>query len=339
MTSIERLLATPRLSLGQWPTPIESRTHRSLGRVLVKRDDMAGFGDDRRSGVKARKLEAFLAYLQARNVEMLIMPLGNITNLGGDLAQVARGIGLDLHFLIANDPPLPPEMRIRLFKGLERETRLFGTSSVGITMQLCLAWARARLSGRKAFAVLPSPGHPSAVLGMACGYLEMARQIRETGGAMPRAVYIAAAAGSSVAGLALAEALMRLEGSPPVRIVAVQVTPYPLRIILPVLLRWTRHFLRLRPLDFSTLSVVADPRNTGYGRFDSKHISVCERLEYELGLLVDPIYGAKTWSTMEELEAHTSETQRPPMFWHCGYTPYWRTYSASPERAATDGCC
>src|SRR5213595_2891098 len=104
--SIERILAMPQLSLGNWPTPLESVTHRTLGQVLVKRDDLAGFGEERRSGVKARKLESFLAYLEGRGVDLLTMPLGNITNLGGDLARVASTAGIELSLLIANDPPL-----------------------------------------------------------------------------------------------------------------------------------------------------------------------------------------------------------------------------------------
>jgi 1-aminocyclopropane-1-carboxylate deaminase/D-cysteine desulfhydrase-like pyridoxal-dependent ACC family enzyme len=329
-SSISRLLTLPRLSLGKWPTPLVSLTHESLGQVLVKRDDLSGFGEERRSGVKARKLETFLAYLQGLGVEVLMMPLGNITNLGGDLARVASAAGIELNLLIADDPPLPREVRIRLFKGLERETRLMNQTSVGITAHLLASLGRARLSGRKAFAVLPSPGHPSAVAGMACGYLEMVRQIEETNGVFPRAIYIAAAAGASVAGLALGEALMRLEGAPPVRIVAVQVTPYPLKAILPGLLWWTRSFLKLpeKP-EFSNLSIMVEPRNTGYGRFDIGHIKVCERLETEYGLLIDPIYGAKTWSVMEDREVRADRSLPPPLFWHCGYTPHWRNYGAS----------
>lgn len=330
---VRRLLDKPRVSLGRWPTPIEQHKFGLHGKVLVKRDDLAGFGGERRSGVKARKLEAFLAYLRDMDVEKLIMPLGNITNLGRDLVQVVSQIGLDLHLLIGDDPPLPLEVRRSLFQGLENQVRLLGSNRLRILGELIVTWLRARVSGQRAFAVLPSPGHPTAVLGMAWGYLEMVEQVVQLTGRLPRAVYIAAAAGSSAAGLALAEALMRTSGSPPVKIVAVQVTAYPLWVLLPVLLKWTKNFLKLRqPLDFSTLSIVADNRHITYGRFDAQHLAVCERLETEYGLLVDPIYGAKTWSAMEELEPSTDETLGLPLFWHCGYTPHWRTYN-TPQSA------
>jgi 1-aminocyclopropane-1-carboxylate deaminase/D-cysteine desulfhydrase-like pyridoxal-dependent ACC family enzyme len=295
--------------------------------VLVKRDDLACFGEERRSGVKARKLETFLAYLQASGVELLTMPLGNITNLGTDLVSVAAKAGIKLRLLIADDPPLSRQERVSLFKGLERETRLMNQRSFGITVHLLATFIRARLAGRKAFVIPPSPLHPTAVAGMALGYLEMARQIAESDGIFPRAIYIAAAAGSSVAGLALGEALLRLQGAAPVKIVAVQVTPYPLKAILPPLLWWTRRFLKLpRALDFSTLSVVVDPRNTVYGRFDTDHTELCKRLETQYGFLVDPIYGAKAWSVMEAREANSDRSLPPPLFWHCGYTPHWQQY-------------
>ena len=322
----------PRLSLGKWPTPLESLTHERLGQVLVKRDDLASFGEERRSGVKARKLETFLAYLQSRGVELLTMPLGNITNLGSDLVSVASAAGIDLRLLIADDPPMSRKQRVSLFKGLERETRLMKQSSFGVTAYLLATFVRARLSGRKAFVIPPSPLHPTAVAGMALGYLEMARQVAESDGIFPRAIYIAAAAGSSVAGLALGEALLRSQGAPPVRIIAVQVTPYPLKAILPALLWWTRRFLKLpRAVDFSTLSVVADPRNTVYGRFDMDHTELCKRLETQYGFLVDPIYGAKAWSVMEDREANSDRSLPPPLFWHCGYTPQWQQYLHAVE--------
>lgn len=333
---VERLLALPRVALGKWPTPIESLTHASIGKVLLKRDDLSGFGGERRSGVKARKLETFLAYLRGKHVDLLTMPLGNITNLGDDLARIAVETGIELRLLIADDPPLPAKQRIEIFRGLEGQARLLNHRSIGMVICLLATLGRARLSGRNAYAVLPSPGHPSAVAGMACGYIELARQICEGDGEFPRAIYIASASGVSAAGLALGEALMRMQGFPPVKIVAVQVAPYPLKAILPGLLWWTRLFLKLpEQLDFSTLLVAGDPCNTIYGRFDARHEGLCERLQSEHGVLVDPIYGAKSWSVMEKRECGTDQSSRPPLFWHCGYTPHWRAYRTQVDTGFT----
>src|SRR5689334_12747302 len=87
---IERLRVPPSVVLGTWPTPLEQVEHPGLGPLLVKRDDLAGFGGAARSGVKARKLEGLLSHMVERRQRRLVMPLGNITNLGFDLVRAAR---------------------------------------------------------------------------------------------------------------------------------------------------------------------------------------------------------------------------------------------------------
>lgn len=313
--------AAPPLALGQWPTPLESIVHPVLGQVLVKRDDLAGFGGEGRSGVKARKLEGLLAHMQARRLQTLRMPLGNITNLGPALMAEAAKLGIEVHLDLVDDPPLRPETRRALHSGYAGIAQLRGPSYVGAAMRLGGHLARDRLARKRSLCVPPSPAHPSAIIGMARGYLEMAQRARQEFGGLPGAIYLASASGSSVAGLALGEALGRAAGDPPVRIVAVQVVPEPLRLWLPVLFAWTLRYLRPARIPFPKCEVVAWPKHTAYGRFTAAHEAICERVEADFGLTIDPVYGAKAWDVMEQDAAAPA---RPPLFWHCGYTPSWR---------------
>jgi 1-aminocyclopropane-1-carboxylate deaminase/D-cysteine desulfhydrase-like pyridoxal-dependent ACC family enzyme len=325
--ALERLLQIPRVELGTWPTPLDRINHPVLGPMLVKRDDLSGFGAEGRSGVKARKLEGFLAYLHGRGVEELIMPLGNITNLGPDLLKAAAELHIATRLLIVDDPPMSPVRRAAVFAPLVSSVRLIGRSYASAGAHLLLEGAAARLRGRRAMIALPSPAHPAAVVGTARGYLELMEQLAAAGEPPPRAVYVAAAAGSSVAGFALGEALMRAAGAPAVRIVGVQVAPAPIAIWLSALVRWTARFFRLGPLpSLNTVSILRDPRHVDYGHFDALHEATCRRVHEQFGLTIDPIYGGKSWTALEASDRGAAPRDRPILFWHCGFTPGWEMH-------------
>jgi 1-aminocyclopropane-1-carboxylate deaminase/D-cysteine desulfhydrase-like pyridoxal-dependent ACC family enzyme len=318
----------PTVPLGSWPTPLEQIDHPQIGRVLVKRDDLAGFGGEARSGVKARKLEGLLGYMTHQGIKSLVMPLGNVTNLGHDLIRVAAGLEIGIKLLIVDDPPIPQEQREIIFRPVRENVRLLGKSYATAAALLALEKAGALITGNRRMIVLPSPAHPSAIAGAARGYVEAMRQAAQIYGSLPRSVYIAAAAGSTVAGFGLGEALMRAAGAPPVKIIAVKVVSEPLALWLPLFVSWTAKFAGLSLAHKTAVLVVANPRNTIYGRFDQGHVETCARIEQYFGLKLDPIYGGKSWTVMEMLEGNSSSmSDRLPLFWHCGYTPNWQTYS------------
>ncbi|MER8766880.1 MULTISPECIES: hypothetical protein [unclassified Mesorhizobium] len=323
----QRLRAPPLHRLGEWPTPLQRYDHSTLGPILVKRDDLAKFGGEARSGVKARKLEGLLEHMVGRKLDTICMPIGNLTNLGPDLVRVARGLGITVRLLIVDDPPLPPDLRQATHALYAGSATLCGPNHAAAALKLGMTAVGYRLRGKRALSVPPSPAHPSAVLGTVRGYLEAMDQSLAQFHQLPRVIYLASAAGSSIAGFAIGEALMRGAGHPSVRIVAVQVGPEPLRLWLPLLIAWTRRAARLGDLPRCQVSVIARGRHAVYGRFDSGHIRLCERVEEVFGLKIDPIYGGKSWDVMESEEAGVNE-DRPPLFWHCGYTPAWRDFAA-----------
>ncbi len=322
---LRRAFSAPPLTLGKWPTPLECINHPSLGRVLVKRDDLAGFGGESRSGVKARKLEGLFMHMQSNGLNTLRMPLGNITNLGPALMAEAGKLGIDVHLDLVNDPPLPKTTRQDIHSAYTDIAKLHGPSYISAAIRLWSSLLHDRLKSKRSICVPPSPAHPSAIIGMARGYLEMAQCAKEKFGGLPGAIYLASASGTSVAGLALGEALGRAAGDPPVRIIAVQVVPEPLRLWLPILFTWTQRYLRPARIPFPKCEVVAWPKHTIYGRFTKAHETICARVETDFGLIIDPIYGAKAWDVMEHSALNGQiSSSRPPLFWHCGFTPTWR---------------
>jgi 1-aminocyclopropane-1-carboxylate deaminase/D-cysteine desulfhydrase-like pyridoxal-dependent ACC family enzyme len=328
--AMERLLSIPRLRLANWPTPLDTIFHPQLGRVLIKRDDLAGFGVEGRSGVKARKLEVFLENLRSRRIPSLVMALGNLTSLAFDLAREAKSVGIDVRYLVVDDPPLPYEKRREIFAPILDRVQLLGPSYAAAFARLFEISIRSRRKGTRTMITLPSPAHPTAIAGVARGYIEAMQQAAEMEGSLPRGLYIAAASGSTAAGLALGEALMRAAGAPPVEIVAVRVGPQPLSLWIRWLIRWTARYWKLERLpDRIGISVIKDPRHLHYGRFDDAHEDTCRRVLEQFGLPIDPIYGGKSWAILEERErAFAGRGDRPALFWHCGYTPNWRDYRA-----------
>ncbi|MBY5324377.1 hypothetical protein HFN11_29380 [Rhizobium leguminosarum] len=320
-SALDRISNLPVHQLGRWPTPLESIDHPTLGQVFVKRDDLAGYGGEARSGVKARKLEGLFGHMRARELTQLRMPLGNITNLGSALIREAGALGIDVKLDLVDDPPLRPAIRRALHEGYIDHAALSGPSYAAAAFRLGWNYLRDWLVQAPSLCVPPSPAHPSAMAGVTRGYLEMVDQSKSQFGTVPGVVYLASASGTSVAGLALGEALRRAAGDPPVRIVAVQVVPEPLRLWLPILFASTIRFLRLTRIPHPRVEVVAWREHTVYGRFTATHEAICRRVGNDFGLAIDPFYGAKSWDVMERLPSLING--RPPLFWHCGYTPNW----------------
>lgn len=333
---VEAIEKFPTVALGRWPSPIEKISHPGLGPALVKRDDLSGFGRGGRSGVKARKLEGLLGYMRDAGLNAFFIPLGNVTNLGFDLMSLARREGIDLKILVVDSPRLPRPAREQLFVGIEEHVQFVGPSRALAVLRLARLWLSSRLRGGRPLAVLPSPAHPSAVVGAARGFIEMARQCLEAGEPLPRSVYVASAAGSTAAGFILGAAALRARGLPRIRVVPVQVVPESLNISLPLLLYWTWRFMRFPgrpPLD--DFKVARLTGNLNYGRFDGGLERTCAEVRDNFGFTIDPIYGAKSWRAMETLEDARGgrDSERPPLFWHCGYTPDWQLFSESSGTA------
>ncbi len=318
----------PRLQLGNWPSPIERVRHPAFGELLVKRDDLAGFGRCGASGVKARKLESFLAYLHQRRCAQLILLLANMTNLAHDIAPLLNQLGIGLRLLILNDPPLDSTQRELLFKDISGSIEFLGANRLAAMIRLGAVAGQAKVSGLRTMALLPSPGHPTAVIGAARGFLEMVQQLQAAEQALPASVFISAAAGTTVAGFILAGSLIQAAGIGKIRIVVVPVMPYRLEYWLPILLSWTRRTIGLRGhFPVADYRILRLKRNLIYGRFDNFLENVCKRVLDSFELTLDPVYGGKSWSAMEEyMESARERGNNPVMFWHCGYSPDWRVF-------------
>jgi 1-aminocyclopropane-1-carboxylate deaminase len=317
----------PHVALGRWPTPIDDAALPGGRKVLVKRDDLSGWG---RGGAKARKIEHLIGHLRAGGYDTLVTAAGNITNLAFDLVPALERYGIEPLLLLMDEPSAPVALRAEIFAALGAGARLVGPHWLRATARATALAVQARARGRRPFVLLPGASHPAAVIGNACGFLEMVEQRRAAGRPLPSTVFVTAATGTTVAGFLLAEHALRVSGCAPVRVVGVQVYPGAIRGRTLALLRWTERFLGWRDsVPSDRIDVRAEWLHGGFGQFPPELAHLCESVRERTGLALDPIFGGKTWAAME--------AERPEgltLYWHCGYTPEWERLSAHRRKVA-----
>jgi 1-aminocyclopropane-1-carboxylate deaminase/D-cysteine desulfhydrase-like pyridoxal-dependent ACC family enzyme len=330
---LEELVAlrgAPRVALGQWPTPLVEIEARGLPKILVKRDDLSGWG---RGGAKARKIEHLIGYMMARGYSDLVTVAGNVTNLAFDLLPAMDRFGLGVHLHIIDDPPTAPALRTAIFGKLAPRLTLLGPTRAEAFRTTWQAWFALKGQGRRPLWVLPGVSHPSGVIGNALGYLELADQLARAGRRPPRTIFVTAATGTTLAGFALAERLLRSSGRPPTRIVGAQIYPGRMRSSARWLSRWAGLAVGGRLLSALSLDVSSAALCGGFARFDSRLVELCARVGHETGLEVDPIFGGKTWSVMEDAVQLERPRDAEFLYWHCGFTPEWQTLGQGVEPA------
>ena len=319
------ILASPRFELARWPTPVE----RIEPGLWVKRDDLSGFG---RGGAKARKIEHVLGHLLVGSCDQLITVAGNVTNLAFDLLPAVDRAGLSCRLLIADDPPVPPGVREEIFAGVRERVELVGAGRLEAAARALAAYRVARREGRRPFLLLPGASHPAAVLGNAAGWIELVEGMAEQGAPPPRTVFVTVATGNTLAGFLVGEQAMRRRGHPPVRIVGVQAYPGSVGRWTLGLVRWTERLAGLSGRVPRNRIVIDDAAlHGGFGRFPEALAAECDRLRDASGFAVDPIFGGKTWSRLQRWRA-SGRAEEPIVFWHCGYTPEWRSIGLAAGR-------
>jgi 1-aminocyclopropane-1-carboxylate deaminase/D-cysteine desulfhydrase-like pyridoxal-dependent ACC family enzyme len=317
-----RLRALPRANLANWPTPVQEVALARGPQILVKRDDLSGWG---RGGAKARKIEHLIGHMLARGYTDLVTVAGNVTNLAFDLLPALDRAGIGAHLHIIDDPPVSAEQRARIFAGVSERVTLLGRDRSESFRRTWGRWLELRRRGRRPFWVLPGVSHPAGIVGNACGYLELIDQLEREGRPAPRAVFVTAATGTTVAGFLLAERLLRQTGRAPVRIVGVQIYPGRIQASTRWLTRWAGLYSGRRLALDVPLEIEQCALGGGFGHFAPELADLCERVRAETGLAIDPIFGGKTWLAMQRDLLRERARDGEYLYWHCGYTPEWRT--------------
>src|SRR5258708_6679989 len=201
MDELERLAAFPKVTLGQFPTPLESlpRLTAALNgpQLWVKRDDAVG---PAMGGNKTRKLEFLFGQAQAERAQVVATFGGLQSNFARQMVAGPRGLGLDAHcFYFA---PRPSRLQGNLLLAQMMGARLHfvpfgGGDDAGLTIEGATRLVRALAAvtpgclGRRVF-FMPVGGHTAVgALGYVAAAAELAEQLSAASVRRPTIVFAA----------------------------------------------------------------------------------------------------------------------------------------------------
>ncbi|MFC5996345.1 1-aminocyclopropane-1-carboxylate deaminase/D-cysteine desulfhydrase [Pseudonocardia hispaniensis] len=296
--------ALPRVRLGLLPTPLmrAARLEAALGcgPLLVKRDDLIGFGV---AGNKARPLEFLLGAARARGAEVLVTGGGPGSNFCAAAALAARSAGMACELVVWGEPT-SPNLALAVAAGATLRP-IGGSRREEVDRQVA---ARAAELGSRGFGVPRGGSTPLGAVGFAAAAAELAGQLA----APPSVIVLPVGSGGSVAGLLAGLAAVGLDV--PVLGVSVSRPPEEIGARVRALAVDCAALLgtpRPRP-DACTL---VDARGPGFGIASELERDRARLALHTEGLLLDETYGAEAFSV-----AVDRLTDRPGtvVWWHTG---------------------
>ena len=301
----------PRISLGQFPTPLEAlpRLSAELGvEVLIKRDDLTGLG---LGGNKIRKLEMLMAEAVSAGADAVVTCGAVQSNHCRCTAAAAAKLGL--------------ECGLVLFEGRHNENgNLLLDELFGATVEHHPASERPRAEelmkrlGERYRKPRLIPFGGSNALGAAAyawGYQELVQQLAGRAGTL----FCVTSSGATHAGLALGEAVL---GGP--RVIGVSIADPALEC--------QRRLASLLSSGGSLLgfdgtigtTVLDGYQGEGYGIPSPEGLDALGRLARTEGILLDPVYTGKA---MAGLLAEHQDYDPPITFLHSGGVPALFAYA------------
>ena len=321
----------PRVSLGNWPTPLESCPHlaQAIGvrELWMKRDDQSG---PALGGNKVRQLEYTLADAIAQGCQGVLIAIGEQSNHARQMAALARKVGL-LPVVIINKAEPPPVLRgnLLLVALTGADIRYLPAADYEKEMELHCDNVVAEYAERgiRIYRVRPDR---SQMLGAAAGLrslLELKRQVDERG-LDPAAIVVSAASGSQ-AGMVLAS-----------RAIAWDIE---IRGVAPVIWRELLHARSARfanqlaetmgwPIRLTADDIINDLSHVGagYQQADSASLEAVRIAAQTEGIFLDPNYTGKAMAALiDDLASGAVDRERSIIFWHTGGVP--ALFSADQE--------
>jgi D-cysteine desulfhydrase family pyridoxal phosphate-dependent enzyme len=321
----QTLLNTARAALGRLdalalspaPTPVHAldrlaATRGGEVRLLIKRDDLLGFGF---GGNKVRKLELVAAEALRQGADVLITTGGVQSNHARVTAAVAARLGLRC-VLVLNGTPS------QVLTGNTRLAHLLGAEIYYVsdrterTPEMARVAERLREAGRTPFVIPLGASTPLGALGFARGFAELLAQ-----GPAPDAIVHSTSSAGTQAGLVAGCLLAGV----PTRVVGISADDPSESIAAAVreLLAGMADLLGA-PGAFVDAAVEVDDRfvGQGYGLSTQESSAATEQVARLEGLFLDPTYTAKAMAgLLAHLEEGRFEAGQTVLFWHTGGLP------------------
>ncbi len=329
MPQLEQTHGFPRIRLAHTPTPLEPlpRLSEALGgpEIWVKRDDCTGLA---LGGNKARQLEYYLGAALFQEADTVLITGAVQSNFLRTTAGAAAKLGLACE--IQHEDRVPDMAGSYHASGNVLLDRLLGATiatfpegenETGADATLEARAAELRAAGRRPYVIHLSAAHPPlGALGYVDAAAELLQQIKEQAKSFD-AVVIASGSALTHCG---ALAGLRLLGSP-LRTVGICVRR-AVTLQAPRVLQRAQELAAMleRPglVGEADVEVHDKALGPGYGRLDDstfEALTLAARLE---GLLLDPVYSAKTLAGLIALVRAGAWTKdQRVIFYHTGGAP------------------
>lgn len=338
MSFTSRIIAFPRISLGQFPTPLERlpRLSQALGgpALWVKRDDVVG---PAMGGNKTRKLEFLFGEAKERRAQIVATFGGLQSNFARQMCAPACALGMQPHcFYFARRPPrLEGNLLLAQLMGAHLHFIPFGGSGdASMTLEQAARLVRwvVRLTpacrGKRVY-FMPVGGHaPAGCLGYVLAAVEIEEQLRERG--IEQATIVASAGtGGTLAGLLAGFHLLKSRHT---------------ALAIDVGKLWRAFPESIAALASEICALLGEPHSfragdvpiierayvgKGYAHLTSESTAALRLAASREGLLLDPVYTAKAMAGLIDLiRQKWWDRNQHVVFLHTGGAPALWAYDS-----------
>jgi D-cysteine desulfhydrase len=312
MTSVD--IRTPEdavtpVPLGLWPTPVHPLARLSAdvgGRILIKRDDLNGFG---LAGNKTRALEHLLGDALARGCTVVVSAGAPGSNFLAGVALACRVVGLQCVLLLPGEEPLIPSTTMQMARAAGATLEFTGAERHQLDALVEARSGALASAGLRPYAIPRGGATAVGALGFAHAAWELKAQLRDD---PPDVVVMAVGSGASLAGFVAGS------GEAPWRTVGVSVSRDLGEMTENVssLARACADRIGARVTGRFDL---LDASATGFGvPTDADRRAFHDALVRE-GVMLDATYGTKAMQAATDLAG--DEPDSTVLLWHCGGLP------------------
>ncbi|MGW6445294.1 D-cysteine desulfhydrase family protein [Lentzea sp. NPDC055074] len=319
------LSAFPRVSLGNWPTPLEAapRLAAALGSppVLIKRDDVNGLGA---GGNKLRKLEFLLGQAIEQGADTIITFGALQTNHGRQTAAACAKLGLRCELVLTAKVPMKGD-------AYERSGNVVLDHMFGATVHVCAdadetVRTYEKINHDKAVTLPVGGSNGLGTLGYVAAAVELVGQLHERG-IDDATIVVPDGSGATAAGIALGTELLGWGGT--VHAASVSHTAPDAEAELRTLAAAAATLLGEEAPKLGHVTVTDDTIGEAYGVPTPEMWSVLKLFAETEGVVLDPVYTGKAAVKFREI-APASDV--PVVFLHTGGLPGF--YGYAPEAVA-----
>ncbi len=310
--------AIPRVSLGNFPTPVQRLSHMGHDNLWIKRDDLSSgiYG-----GNKVRKLEFVLADVIKKGRDKVITMGGIGTNHGLATAVFCHELGLRCKLLLFHQPVnayVKRNMLLFLKYGAEL-AYLKGVFRTAATLLLTQ-----RLLNPRSYIIGAGGSSPLGTFGIVNAMFELKEQI--DAGILPEPRYIFCPLGSNgtMAGLSLGALLaglsttvigvrVSMEAVGPIAIATAKTVENLMQKTYGLLKKYSRS---LPDITIPHQRVIGDYVGDGYGCATRECRDALSLMIDREGIALDPTYTAKTFAALSDFIKIPGHEKEPILFWH-----------------------